>query len=503
MKIDRGFHYSVEARAGRVNNQRVTKPYSGAIFAKVLGGDAFSERVSISSVVGDKTINFSYPFASANGWIRGMPEPTTTMVAVIGGDTGDLQPIGYYDPLKSAAASQYSDVAATIRQNGFNGGSVPTAIQPYRVLNPGEIDSGSEFAQTFMGLRDVHQSRGGTSHQVLTSIYASIETPLHTIKGHAHQTGFALKDETRYGTVRRAVPGVSNPTQPSLVRTTFPNVRDPTAGFAFAKEHTVVLDWFGNLIQSKLIDHRQGHVTEDSGSPGTSTQFGRPLRARFQWYTLVSNTNVEIDDAGNFALTTALEATDGGVVNIPFGNFTLNTLQKITVQSTINDIEMSTGPLSRFAVSAGIGGFRIGTPGVGEITADATVKVKSNGIISLETPMPMTIQMGSGGALPKYPVLVANPTYLTRHSAWLSAEAVLDGTLGAYGTAAAQAWAAIGPLIKPNDPTGVVADFCMAAGAAGGAVAAAAVATNAALAAYMTTLVVMPAGNISNKTISE
>jgi hypothetical protein len=504
MKLDRGFHFSVEARADRVNQQRADKPYTGAVFAKVLGGDASSERVAIESVVGDKTINFAYPFASANAWIRGMPEPTTTMVAIIGGDTGDLQPVGYYDPAKSAAAVQYADVAAGVRQNGSTGGSVPTTVQPYRVLNPGEIDMGSEFAQTFMGLRDIHQSRGGLSHQVLTSLYASIDTPLHTIKGPAHQTGFALKDETRYGTVRRAVPGLSNPTQPSLIRTSFPNVRDPTAGLAFAKEHSVVLDWFGNLVQSKLIDHRQGHVTEDSGTPGTSVQFGRPLRARFQWYTLISNTNVEIDDAGNVAATTALEATDGVVLNVTTGNLLVNALQKLTFQSKINDIEMSTGPLSRFTVAAGIGGFRIGTPGRGDLNADSAIRARSLGTITLETPTPMAIQFGSlGGSLPKHPVLVANPTYLATQNTWLSAEAALDGTIGAYGTAAAQAWAAIGPLTMLIDPTGVVAGLCMAAAAAAGAMATSAVATNAALAAYMPTLVLMPGGYISGKTISE
>ena len=291
--------------------------------------------------------------------------------------------------------------------------------------------------------------------------------------------------------------------KPGLVRSLAPNVRDPTTGLAFAKEHSVVLNWFGNLTQPKLIDHRQGNVTEDDGTPGLSVQFGGPLRARFQWYTLLSNSNVEIDDSGNFAVTTALEATQGGVVNIPTGNFLLSALQKLTFQSTANDIEMSTGPLSRFSVSAGVGGFRIGTPAKGEISADASVLVKSLGTINLQTPTPMAIQLGSGTGLPKHPVLVANPVYLAAQNVWLSAEAATDGTIGAYGTAAAQAWAAIGPLTMLIDPTGVVAGLCMAAAAAAGAMAASAATTNAALAAYMPTLVLMPAGYISNKTISE
>lgn len=500
MKIDRGFHFSVEARANRVNQRRTDRPYMGGVFAKVVNGATDSERVKVTSVVGDRVINFAYPFSSTNAWIRGQPEATTTMLAVIGGDTGDLQPISYYDPLKSGAASAYAATAAGIRQNPA--GSVDGRTQPYRVLNSGEIDSASEFAQTFMGLRDVHQSRGGLSHQTLTSLYASFETPLYTIKGHAHQTGAALKDETRYGTVRRSVPGTSSPTQPSLIIIpTAVNFRDPTAP-VFAKEWTVILDWFGNALQPKLIDHRQGHVYEDNGQGAVSTQTGKPLRGRFQWFTLASNTNVQIDDNGNFVVNTALEATDGGVVNIETGNFLLSALQKLTFQSKINDIEMSTGPLSRFVVSSGVGGFRIGTPGRGEIDAITGVEIKSLGQISINTPTPLGISLGVPGT-PKYPVLVANPTYLSTHSAWLAAEATNLGMLSAYGAAAAAAWAAIGPLTVALDPTGTVASLCLSAGAAALALAPASAAANTALGAYIPTLTPMPGGNISMRTISE
>ena len=501
MKLDRGFHFSVEARAGRMNANRANKPYTGAIFAKVLNSYGDTERAVVSSVVGDKTINFSYPFASASGWIRGQPEPTTTMVAVIGGDTGDLQPIGYYDPLKSAAASFYATVAAGIRQTGSTGGTVPTTVQPYRVLNPGEIDSGSEFAQTFMGLRDGHQSRGGLSHTTMTSLYTSVETPLYTIKGPGHQTGPVLKDETRFGTVRRAVPGTSTSTQPGLVKKAGINVRDSTAP-VFAKEHTVVLDWFGNVLQSKLIDHRQGHVYEDAGQAAISGRNGKNLRARFQWFTLASNTNAEIDENGNFVVTTAAEATDGGVVNIATGNFLMNALQKLTFQSKTNDIEFSTGPLSRFVVSAGSAGVRIATPGRYEVDATTSVGINSLGQISLNTPTPSGISLGVPGGV-KYPVLVANKTYLTTHEGWLTAEGAMLGMLQAYATAAAAAWGAVGPLMIALDPTGSVSALCAAAGSAAFALSPTVSAANAALGLYVPTLTPMPGGYVSMRTVSE
>lgn len=502
MKLDRGFHFSVEARAQRVNQGRTDKPYKGAFYAKVLNGIADSEKVAIDSAVGVKVINFAYPFASANAWIRGQPEPTTTMISIIGGDTNDLQPVGYYDPLKSGSAALYADVAAEVRQNGSTGGTVPTDMLPYRVLNPGEIDSASNFAQTFMGLKDVHQSRGGLSHTTMTSFYTNVETPLHMIRGPAHQTQQALNDEIRFGTVRRAIPPLSTATQPGLVRSLAPNVRDPTTGLAFAKEHSVILNWFGNLTQPKLIDHRQGNVTEDDGTPGLSVQFQTPLRARFQWYTLLDNTNVEIDDAGNFAVTTAKEATQGGVVNIATGNFLLNALQKLTFQSTTNDIEMSTGPLSRFVASAGMGGFRVGTPGRGEIEATTSVEVSSLGQINLNTPIPLGISLGIPGSV-QYPVLVANQTYLTTHAAWLAAEATMLGMLQAYAAAAATAWAAIGPLMAALDPTGSVPTMCLTAGAAAAALQPTADAANTALGLYIPTLTPMPIGNISMRTRSE
>lgn len=489
--IDRGFHSSVLNRTERKAVRVANAPFRGTMFARVRGSLADSERVSVESVLGEKTTSFAYPFASTNAWIRGQPESGTVMTAIIGGDTNDIQPVGYYDPQKSTAAERYANAHANLRQQPS--APVPTQVQPYRILNPGELDIGSSFAQTFFGYGDVAQARGGTTHFSQQSTEARLETPLLRVEGPAHFTGYTLRDEIRFGVVRRAVPGASNPTLPSFIKGSGVNTRNPTAPL-FAKEYSVLLDWFGT--PGKLLDHRQGIVTEDNGTPARSAQTGRPLRGRFRWHTATGFTEAEVDESGSFFLRTATEATDGGAVAIPTGPLLLNIGRSLTVQTTEDTRFSATGRYSLDATA----GFRLATPAQGEVNASGGLSLRSLGQILLDTPIGQGIALGAGL---RYPVLVANPTYIATLQAYLSSELSLSGLLAAYGAAAAAAFGALGPLTMLIDPTGTVNGLCLAAAGAAGAMATGATATNAALAAHTPTLTSMPAGFISGKTSSE
>jgi hypothetical protein len=493
MTIVRGYHWSVQQRAKLAEERKNNLPFRGAIFSKVVSPAAEAERVNVESFIGNKVINYAYPFASANAWIRGQPEAGTTMLAIVGGDSNDLQPIGYYDATKSGTVASYQALATELRSSPTT--TVPRT-QPYRVLTPGDIDMGSNFAQTFMGLKDVHQSRGGLSHFTMTSQKATLETPLFEVHGPAYSAKRDLNDEMRFGVVRRAT-ATGRQALPTLIRGSGVSTRDPLTGAPFAKELTTVLNWFG--LPGKLLDHRQGIVVDDFGDVVRGLKTNQELRAKFQWFTLADATRVEVDNQGNWYLGTALESTQGGIIEVPTGNILVDVGQRATVRAK-SDVDISS-LLGRLTASATTG-FRVSTPANGEVDASASLFLKSLGTIRADTPIPLGVQLGTAAGV-KYPVLVGHPTYLTTQSAWHSSEVAVDNLLATYGAAAASAWAAIGPLTMLLDPTGTVATLCLNAAAAAGALATGATAASTALGAHMPTISPMPGGNLSSKTISE
>ncbi len=492
MALDKGYHWSVAARQARLNQNKQNLPFRGVVFAKVTAPVADREEVVVDSFLGQKTISYAYPFSSTNSWIRGQPEEGTTVVTVIGGDSKDIQPISYFDPGKANKVAAYVAAANQLRAN-------PAGLQattpPYRNLTPGDVDMASNFAQTFLGLRDVHQSRGGLSHWTLTSQRARLETPLFEVLGSQHAASRVLNDEIRFGTVRRVTP-LSNPALPSLVKGPLPATNDPTR-FPFAKEFSMVLDWYG--LPGRLLDHRQGIVVEDDGTLARGQKTQRNLRARWRWASLVDTTRAEIDEGGNWYLGTSLEGTDGGAVEIPTGSFLLDVGQRINLRAK-SDVEIAS-LLGRLNATANAG-FRVATPALGEVEGTFGLQLKSAGSIQVDTPMPLGIQLGTPAAI-KYPVLVANPSYVGSLQAWYSAELGANNMIAASETATAQAMAAIGPLMMLLDPSGATTGLCMAAGTAAVAAAAGATAAAAALTGHMPTLASMPAGFVSSKTVSE
>jgi hypothetical protein len=483
MPISNGFHWSVNARNQRVTQTRADLPYKGAFFSKVLA-PAAGEKVQVDSVVGRKTISYAYAFQSANAWIRGQPESGTTMLSIIGGDSADLQPIGYYDKTKGDSVTAYEDLAAQLTSGNIQ---EPTQILPYRYLNPADLDMASGFSQLFMGLTDVWQARGGLSHLEMASTKTTVETPQLEVHGPHHQLSTHLSDELRFGTVRRATAGGS-PTTPDLIR----------VGTNFAKEHTMVLGWAGQ--PNTLVDCRQGIVVEDDGTQAKGAGTGKPLRSRALYNTTVDRTLVEVDENGNLHASTALDATTGVALEIGQGHLRVDTGLSQTLRSR-QDAEFSSS-LGRVLISAQTG-FQVSTPATGEVSADLGLDLRSVGPVRIISPIPSGIRLGDPNSSTMYPVLVANPQYLTAQSSWLGDEIAFMSAAASYGGSAGAAWASIGALAAALDPSGTVTSQCMAAGGAAVAMAAAATTAVAATSAYMLTLSPQPAGYISTKTLSE
>jgi hypothetical protein len=499
MATPKGFHWSVDARRARSLEKRRNQPYDGTFFAKV-ASPLENERVFVQGALGDKIINFAYPFSSPNAWIRGQPEVDTTMLTLVGADSREMHPVGYFDGTKAGVVAKYETAASQLREN-------PTAeiadLIPYRALQPGDVDTASNFAQTFHGLKDVVQARGGLSHLSLTSKAASIDTPLFQVHGPAYRVSGSLTDEVRFGVVRRATSS-SSPTFPALVRSSQASVRNPTVT-AFAKEHSVVLTSYGTPpLAGKLIDHRQGNVVEDNGDLATSDATGQELRARYRWFSSGSETKAEIDQSGNWSLSTAIDALSGGQVSIQSGPFNMDVGRSFSAK--VNQDIQFTSSIGSFIATA-TAGFRISTAASNGVIESLTgLRVTSQGAVVIESALPLGIRLGSpslGVPLPQYPILIANPTYVGTLQGWLGAESAFDGVIGSYGATAAAAWSAIGALVSLIDPTATVPSLCLSAAAAATAMSASAPIVTGAISAHLPTLGMNPAGFQSLKTVSE
>jgi len=494
MPLPKGHGASVHARTARNAKKKEDYPYRGAFMGKVTS-PAPNEEVTFETSMGRRTSSYAYPFVSTNAWIRGQPESGTTMIAIIGSDTQELQPIGYFDPAKSNAATRYQAVVDALRSNLAT--PIPTLLA-YRSITPGDVDFGSNFAQMHMGLKDVFQARGGLSHFTMTSKKTTLETSQFEVHGPDHVLGRNLSDETRFGVVRRVTATKGTATTPALIRSLRPSSLDATK-MAFAKEHTVVLGSDSITMSGKLIDHRQGNVVDDNGSLARSVSTQQELRARLQWFSNLSATKVEIDDSGNWSVSTSLDGVDGGRIDVPTGNLSV-TIGQVASLRSIGDFKIDS-TLGRFTATGNLG-FRIFTPADGDITASVALALSSGGRVSINTPMYQGVRIG-GGVAPQHPALVANPAYIGTLNAMLSAQATLTQAIGTYGGTGSAAWGAAGPLLALLDPSATVSQLCLAAAGSAGALVAASSALSLAITAHAKTLGMNPSGFQSVKLASE
>jgi len=451
---------------------------------------------------------FAYPFSSSNAWIRGQPENATTMLSIIGAESKDVVPVAYFDPGKSALASEYRSLSSVVRQDP--GKVVPNKAVAYRTLSPGELDIASQYAQLFFGMRDVAQMRGGLSHLALQSMFTRMETPLLRVEGPAHVLSGNLVDELRFGTVRRDPPDLGSPSSPVLVRgdggrrLTAPGSQ---LSPVFAKEFTVLVDWMGE--PGKLIDHRQGIVTDDDGTFPDGGPKRKPMRARYRWFSNgvpgeLNFTTTEIDEKGNIFLQTSSDASDGVAMDIPDGDFGMqvggNRGGKFNIVC-YDDAQIVTKDGGRFAIVAD-GGWRINAPEKGELVAKRGIGIASEGIINIDSETASGITLGKRSGT-KYPVLVAHPDYLQTVNNYYSSQASLSSALGTFASQASAAWSATGPLLMLLDPSGVVMGTCLSAASGALQVSAAAPQVATAIGQHLPKLAKMPSGFVSAKTVSQ
>lgn len=256
-----------------------------------------------------------------------------------------------------------------------------------------------------------------------------------------------------------------------------------------------MVNWLG--LPNKLIDHRQGIVVDDNGVPVTQSKTSKTLRSYHRWFTTLGETKHEVDEAGNWAMTTGLESLEGGFIDVPFGHMRFKTGQTFDVDA-FGDIKLrSKARLD----SDSMLGFKVSTPLAGEVSATATLAAKSTGPITIETPTPFGVMIGMSPI--KYPVLVANPTYMsTLMATWggVGAEAAVTA---AHAATAAAAWAAMAVIAAALDPSGTLSAVCGSAAATATALAAASTTTGTLVSAHLPTLSPMPAGCVSIRTISD
>lgn len=496
MPLPKGFHWSSHARKQRVQNRRQNQPFRGAFFSQVTA-PAENERVAIEgSFHSEKVTSFAYPFASSRSWIRGQPEVGTVMLSVIGSDSNDVQPVAYYDSTKVKAAIDYADKANQIRSSAS--GSAPgfgglVDFLPYRTLNPGDLDLASNFAQLFLGLKDVFQARGGLSHLTMTSKGTDVDTNLFRIAGSEYIKRVPLRDELRFGVVRRAT-SKSSPSSPALIK----------SSSAFAKEFTVHLNDGSGINGGNLIDHRQGLVVNDDGSIAKATN-GKELRARYKWYSATSATTAEIDRTGNFFFATSTGAGDVSSVRIPSGGFLLDVNKTIDLKAN-SDVGISSSVgFMRLRSSSG---FHFSTNANGEVVAKAGLDLRSEGLVRIESSTFRGVQVGTNFVgfsvpLPKWPVLVANPAYVSSLRGYYTATSGLMTSLSTYGASAAAAWSAVGALMMLLDPSAATSSLCLSAAAAATAVTATAPTVSATLSLHQGTLGDNPSGFQSTMMVSE
>lgn len=418
-----GPHWSVVSHKRSQTSEHVNLPFRGTVFTKVLSSDPETEKVKVASIVGDhnKPTEFAYAFNSRTGWIRGQPEDGTTMLSVIGADSKEVHAVSYYDPTKSGSVREYVNAANTIRSSPT---SPPAKTLGYRPIAPSEVDLASKFAQLFLGYRHHFSARGGLSHLLLSNSSAVVETAQLRVHGPHHVDNEVLNDEIRFGVVRRVTPNTT-PSTPALIRE-----GGVVAGLAgvvggappFAKEVSVVLNGRGS--PTKLLDHRQGHVIDDRGQPVLHSETRKRLRAIFRWGTESGYTTTEIDEDGNWQMTTPRSAGVGGLVKIPYGHFQMSVGRGMKYTAN-NDVVFETSQAYR---SKSAMGFFIHSQGTGEVKAQSKLDLLSSGLLTIKSDTPAGIHMGRGT---KSPILLATPDFVTSYTELMNRLAAWAGAVTA------------------------------------------------------------------------
>lgn len=251
-----------------------------------------------------RTIPIAHPYLGPTSWIRVMPERSTRMIINSRADSGEPFVVAYL-----AEDSAENALDSTYERNQFY----------YRRLREGEISIASP------GIAEQHFARGGTMSfragpltQVMNVERLEITSKAPTVITRALDHTFnEVSSEIRFGVAKRI--NSSDSTQDSFIKITPEGATEQV----FAKEYL-------RNVQSKaspftLVDHREGHVIDDSGSEETSMVTGKKLRSRTKWGTASArdvlaeidvdgNVNVKLPTGASYGFNLEVEETDAKVI---------------------------------------------------------------------------------------------------------------------------------------------------------------------------------------------
>lgn len=292
-------------RARRQRDRMAVMPY-GALITSV---NPSAEEVIYLGPRGGSRTPISHPYLGPNSWVRIIPERGTKAILGTRAENGEPYLSSYVSQFSSDRLLQATD------DNRFY----------YRRLQEGEIELCSPgIAEVFLGRSGNLELRGGSVSIELSNSNLEIasRSPTHSrsILGNKRKH---VGDEERFGVVSR--PNESDSTRRNYIRL----ADDET----FAKEYLRII----KSGTSTLIDHREGHVYDDSGDRVKSGKTGNFLR---------SSTNVlgqpdeflklEVDDSANVFISVPESADQGLYIEVLGSNFDVRTKNDFVVDSERN-----------------------------------------------------------------------------------------------------------------------------------------------------------------------
>jgi len=247
-----------------------------------------------------QALTLTHPFISQKSWIRAMPEGGTNFVLQFRSDEAKPQ------------------IMTTVQRGARNKiASYKNGLSLYRPLLPGEIDMlSSGNAQIFMSRRPSIETYGGMIRRWADQdkMVAGDRAPIHHRQGLQYRSN-TLGDEDRFGIVSR--PKENEDGTFSSWEKRYPKVRG-----SFTAEHYQQLRNPGNEEPAILFRKQSGHVLNQKGFALAHSRSGNALRHVEEYFANDDTaTTVEIDEAGNYALSLGTGAAFGYDLLIPSGGY--------------------------------------------------------------------------------------------------------------------------------------------------------------------------------------
>lgn len=340
------------ARASELQQQQ-TMGLTGRPFAAVVSSvNPTTESMEVKHAYGKHTVHVVHPYVGDESWHRIGAESGRRVLMHIRMDTKEPSASSYI------SADARDDTPAQRIALYNNGKSL------YRPLELGEHEiHSSGAAQVFLGHRPVLDVRGGyvRGWYDQDAMEAGARSVTHVRELHLNKVG-VIGDEERFGGVTR--PDTSNQSKvfrkiieapPGTPSVPNPEVNvsaasdDPAAAAAaaadaaanaLATEPAKELMYVLSSKSGPVVDHREGHVTDDDGQ-FVAGKFSGNLRYRKKIYGKLSVTSSgagaavaaagsgtdtyeeQVDEDGNMYIGLPQTATEGIKFEIPMGKFSV------------------------------------------------------------------------------------------------------------------------------------------------------------------------------------